>query len=104
MMQTMTISVTNTLDGNDTTPYPYILCHSPPTLYMHLAYSYALNEQGIYSALLTPFFHRSISAMFSPIKFHSITSTPTYHTDPALLMHSTVSAYSQDRPYLPYSV
>ena len=38
------------------------------------------------------------------IKFHSI--TPTYHTDPALLMHCTVSAsaYNQDRPCLPCSV
>ena len=37
-------------------------------------------------------------------KFHNKTSTPTYHTDPALLMHSTVSAYRQGRPYLSCSV
>jgi len=35
---------------------------------------------------------------------HNLTSNPTYHTDPALLMHCTVSAYSQDRPYLPCPV
>ena len=41
------------LDGNDTTTlphHPYILCHfanyAPhKTLYMHIAYSYVLNEQ-----------------------------------------------------------
>ena len=50
-------------------------------------------------------FHGSISAMFSSNKIRDdITETPTYHTDPALLMHSTVSAYRPNRPYLPCSV
>ena len=34
---------------------------------------------------------------------HSCTGV-TYHTDPPLLMHSKVSAYRQDRPYLQCSV
>ena len=36
----------------------------------------------------------------SAIKFYNMTWTPTYHTDPTLLMHSTVSPYRQDRPYI----
>ena len=66
-----------------------------------------------YSAVLTPVFHRSISTMFSSNKISQLTSnipyrpynihTHTYHTDPALLIDSTVSAYRWDRPYLPCS-
>ena len=77
------------------------------TLFMHVAYSYALNEQGTQLSIAHPtFFHRSISAMFSSNKI-SI-STPTDHIPyilyiPYRLMHSTVFAYRQDRPYLPCS-
>ena len=70
----------------------------PATLH-GCSYSYALNK----SALLTP--QTSIDLYLScsaAIKFHNITPAPTYHTDPALLMHSKVTTYRQDRPYLPW--
>ena len=38
------------------------------------------------------------------IKFHNITYTLTCYTHPALLMHSTVSTYVHEIPYLPCSV
>ena len=84
---------------------------------MHLAYSYALNEQGTQLCYSTVF-HQSISTMFSSnnISQHNLNSnipyrpytTHTIHTmqtHAALLMHgSTVSAYVQDRPHLSCSV
>ena len=86
---------------------PFCQLCTPQTLYMHLAYSYALNEQGTQLCSLHSLTHkrRPMSAMFSSNKTsqHNLNSN-IYHTDPALLMHSTVSAYSQDRPYLPCSV
>ena len=77
------------------------------TLYMHLAYSYTLSEQDTQLCSLHSLTHKRqpMSAMFSSNKTsqHNLNSN-IYHTDPALLMHCTVSAYSQDRPYLPCSV
>ena len=84
---------------NDTTTlshHPYILCHfvsyaHHKTLYMHLAYSYALNEQGNQLCLL-------LHIKDDPYLPCSAAVNSTYHTDPTLFMHCTVSAYSQDRP------
>ena len=50
-------------------------------LYMHVAYSYTLNEQGTDQ-------HCSLQSSIDPylpcsaaIKFHNVTYTPSYHTD-----------------------
>ena len=42
-----------------------------------------------------------VESSYGPVNYMYKTSTPKYRTDLALLMHSTVSAYRQDRPYLP---
>ena len=78
------------LDGNDTTTsthHPYILCDFAnyahrKTLYMHLAYSYALNEQSnqLYSLHGLRHKRRPISAMFSSSKIsqHNLNSNKPY--------------------------
>ena len=68
------------------------------TLYMHLAYSYALSEQGARHCLLHSLIS-ILSTIFSSNKIsqHNLNSNipyrpytyHTYHTDPALLMDST---------------
>ena len=104
------------LDGNDTTilsHHPYILCHA--NMYTTklstctLAYSHPLNECISTHQQVTQ--HCSLSTAHSTdfhiqdnpylpcsaaTKVHNITHTPTCHTDSALLMHSTASAYKTD--------
>ena len=81
--------------------HPYILYHLPtmPTSKLStctLAYWHPLNETyctqhcSIHSVL-----HKNNPYLPCPaaIRLHNITYTPTCHTDHALLMHSTASAY-----------
>ena len=86
-------------DGNDTTrvtPSLHLVpfCQLKKTFYMHLAYSHPLNERSTEHSSLHSLPHKrqSISAMFSSNKISK--RTLTCHTDPALFMHSTASAYS----------
>ena len=76
------------LDRNDITTlshHLYILCHfanyaQHKTLYMHLAYSYALNEQGTQ--------HWSLQSSIDPY----LPCSAAQHNSSILFMHSTVSA------------
>ena len=62
----METSVVNRTTWNDNTTlshHPYILCHFAnyahhKTLYMHLAYSYGLNEQGTQLCSLSSFTYK----------------------------------------------
>jgi len=89
----MESSKTNQSDGNNITTlshHPYILCHFAnyahhKTLYMHFAYSYSLNQQGIQHCSL-----QSSMAMFSSNKIlqHNLNSNIPYRPSTAHALNS----------------
>ena len=96
------------LNGNDTilSYHPYNLCHfanCTPQNSLHALSLFILNEQGTQLCSLHSLHIKDNPYLpcSAPIKIsqHDLL-TLIYHTDPALLMHYTVSAYKQDRPYL----